>query len=99
MIKIFYLRSSNNAQETLHRGAITREPMRHSRDYQYSITQEPSRENQVTIYFFLNLYNIDLNFFLDDASFFSSNVLLEHIPNKKQKSGETFTLFEKYSCL
>ena len=87
------------AQETFHRGAITREPMRHSSDDQYNITQEPSRENQVTIYFFLNLYNIDLNFFLDDASFFSSNVLLEHIPNKKQKSGETFALFEKCSCL
>jgi hypothetical protein len=30
---------------------------------------------------------------------FSSNVLLEHIPNKKQKSGETYALFEKDSCL
>ena len=73
--------------------------MRPSRDEPVQYNPGAQQRESSNYIFFLNLYNIDLNFFLDDASFFSSNVLLEHIPNKKQKSGETFALFEKYSCL
>ena len=77
----------------------------HTGEHMKPIREEPAQESPgapqrgTSNKYVFKPFKYEFKFFLSNASFFSSNVLLEPIQITKRKSGVTYALFEKDSCL